>query len=35
MSDRFRQGRIEVAAVLQQFIDGEVLPGLGMEPKAF
>ncbi|MGO9943889.1 MAG: malate synthase G [Rhodoblastus sp.] len=35
MSDRFRQGRIEVATVLQQFIDGEVLPGLGMEPEAF
>ena len=35
MSEPFRRGRIEVAAVLQQFIEGEVLPGLGLEPGAF
>jgi malate synthase len=35
MPERFRLGRIEVANVLQQFVDDEVLPGLGLEPKAF
>jgi malate synthase len=35
MSEAFRRGRIEVAAVLQQFVDREVLPGLGLEPASF
>ncbi len=35
MSENFHQGRIEVAAVLQRFVDREVLPGLGVEPAKF
>ncbi len=35
MIDRFRHGRIEVAAILQHFVDQEVLPGLGVDPQAF
>ncbi len=35
MSDRFRHGRIEIAAVLHHFIEREVLPGLGVDPAPF
>ncbi len=35
MSDRIRHGRIEIAKILAQFIEQEVLPGLGVEPKTF
>ncbi len=35
MSDRTRHGRIEVANILQQFVEQEVLPGLGLAPQAF
>ncbi len=35
MPERVRLGRIEVAAVLRQFVDEDVLPGLGLNPKAF
>jgi malate synthase len=35
MSDRFRHGRIAVAAVLHDFINREVLPGLAIEPDSF
>jgi malate synthase len=35
MSERFRHGRIAVAAVLHDFINHEALPGLGIQPDAF
>ncbi len=35
MSDRFRFGRIEVAPVLRDFVEREVLAGLKMAPEAF
>ena len=35
MSAPYRQGRIEVAAILQLFIEREVLSGLGLDPKTF
>jgi malate synthase len=35
MPERVRLGRIEVATVLRQFVDDDVLPGLGLDPKAF
>ncbi len=35
MSSRIRHGRIEVAANLHEFIDREVLPGLGFEAAVF
>ena len=35
MSENYRQGRIEVAAILHRFIETEVLAGLGLDPKTF
>ena len=35
MSGRIRYGRMEVAASLHDFINGEVLPGLGFDAAAF
>ncbi|MCI4680487.1 malate synthase G [Rhodoblastus acidophilus] len=35
MSDPIRHGRIEIAAVLYDFINREVLSGLGFDPQAF
>ena len=35
MSENYRQGRIEVTAILHRFIETEVLAGLGLDPKTF
>ena len=35
MSERIRHGRIEVAAILHQFVEQDVLPGLGMDAAGF
>ena len=35
MSENYRQGKIEVAAILHRFIETEVLAGLGLDPKTF